>query len=51
MTLDLEALVVAAYLFADECRVPFRPGRPSLVGDAELVALSVAQAAIGLTGR
>jgi IS5 family transposase len=44
---DLEALVVAAYVFADEYSVPARPGRPPLVSDAELVALSVAQAAIG----
>jgi transposase len=45
---DLEALVVAAYVFADEYRVPARPGRPPLVSDAELVALAVAQAAIGI---
>lgn len=49
MMLDLEALVVAAYLFADEYAVPFRPGRPSRVTDAELVALAVAQAAIGIS--
>ena len=35
---DLEALVVAAYVFADEYRVPARAGRPALVSDAELVA-------------
>jgi hypothetical protein len=46
---DLEALVVAAYVFADEYRVPARCGRPPLVSDAELVALSVAQAAIGIS--
>jgi len=46
---DLEALVVAAYVFADEYRVPARCGRPPLVGDAELVALAVAQAAIGIS--
>jgi IS5 family transposase len=46
MTPDLEALVVAAYVFADEYRVPAR-GRPARVSDAELVALAVAQAAIG----
>lgn len=46
---DLEALVVAAYVFADEYRVPARCGRPPLITDAELVALSVAQAAIGLS--
>src|SRR5438132_6964579 len=44
---DLEALVVAAYLFADEYPVPARGGRRPLVSDAELVALAVAQAAIG----
>jgi hypothetical protein len=44
---DLEALVVAAYVFADEYPVPARGGRRALVSDAELVALSVAQAAIG----
>jgi len=46
---DLEALVVAAYVFADEYRVPARGGRPALVSDAELVALAVAQAAIGIS--
>ena len=48
MTPDLEALVVAAYVFADEYRVPAR-GRPALVSDGELVALAVAQAAIGIS--
>src|SRR5438034_718336 len=46
---DLEALVVAAYVFADEYPVAARPGRPALVSDAELVALAVAQAAIGIS--
>src|SRR3954451_8249611 len=46
---DLEALVVAGYFFADEYRVPARGGRPALVSDAELVALAVAQAAIGIS--
>ena len=46
---DLEALVVAGYVFADEYRVPARAGRPALVSDAELVALAVAQAAIGIS--
>jgi hypothetical protein len=46
---DLEALVVAGYVFADEYSVPARPGRPALVTDAELVALAVAQAAIGIS--
>lgn len=57
---DLEALVVAAYVFADEYRVPARCGRPALTTDAEMVALAVAQAAmelnsdrqfLGLVGR
>ena len=46
---DLEALVVAAYVFADEYPVPARSGRKPLISDAELVALSVAQAAIGIS--
>src|SRR3954447_7196330 len=46
---DLEALVVAAYVLADEYRVPSRAGRPARVTDAELVALAVAQAAIGIS--
>jgi hypothetical protein len=46
---DLEALVVAAYVFADDYSVPARPGRPAKVTDAELVALAVAQAAIGIS--
>ena len=46
---DLEALVVAAYVFADEYPVPPRGGRPPLTSDAELVALAVAQAAIGIS--
>src|SRR6266508_2274626 len=46
---DLEALVVAAYVFADEYSVPARPGRPAQVSDAELVALAVCQAAMGIS--
>ena len=46
---DLEALVVAAYVFADEYSLPARGGRRALITDAELVALSVAQAAIGIS--
>ena len=46
---DLEALVVAAYVFADEYPVPTRGGRRPLISDAELVALAVAQAAIGIS--
>jgi hypothetical protein len=51
MTPDLEALVVAAYVFADEYPVPLRGGRRPLVSDAELVALAVAQAAIGISSE
>ena len=46
---DLEALVVAAYVFADEYSVAARVGRRPLVSDPELVALAVAQAAIGIS--
>jgi IS5 family transposase len=46
---DLEALVVAAYVFADEYPVPARGGRPPLTTDAELVALAVCRAAIGIS--
>jgi IS5 family transposase len=46
---DLEALVVAAYVFADEYPVPLRGGRRPLISDAELVALAVCQAAIGIS--
>jgi hypothetical protein len=46
---DLEALVVAAYVFADEYSVPAGLGRPALTSDAELVALAVCQAAIGIS--
>jgi hypothetical protein len=49
MMADLEALVVAAYVFADECPVPARPGRPAQTSDAELVALAVCQAAMGIS--
>src|SRR5688500_6001403 len=49
MTTDLEALVVAAYVFADEYPVPARSGRRAAVTDAELVALAVCQAAMGLS--
>src|SRR5205809_1277610 len=49
MTADLEALVVAGYVFADEYLVPARPGRRAKVSDAELVALAVCQAAIGIS--
>lgn len=46
---DLEALVVAAYVFADEYPAPARSGRRPLISDAELVALAVAQAAVGIS--
>jgi hypothetical protein len=36
-------------VFADEYEVPARCGRPPLVNDAELVALAVCQAAIGIS--
>ena len=49
MTSDLEALVVAAYVFADEYPVPARRGRPAGISDAELVALAVCQAAMGIS--
>jgi hypothetical protein len=49
MTADLEALVVAGYVFADEYVTPARPGRRAKVSDAELVALAVCQAAIGIS--
>ena len=49
MALDLEALVVAGYVFASEVRVPVRPGPEAKVSDAELVALAVCQAAMGLS--
>jgi hypothetical protein len=46
MTASLETLVVAAYVFAESLRIP-RPGPEGKITDAELVALAVAQAAIG----
>ena len=47
MTASLETLVVAVYLFADEEAIP-RPGPTGKITDAELVALAVAQAAMGV---
>ncbi len=47
MTASLETLVVAAYVFADERAIP-RPGPQGAITDAELVALAVAQAAMGV---
>jgi hypothetical protein len=49
LTPDLEALVVAAYVFADEYPVPARPGPAARISDAELVALAVCQAAMGIS--
>jgi IS5 family transposase len=46
---DLEALVVAAYVFADEYPVPARPGPVAKLNDAEVVALAVCQAAMGIS--
>ncbi len=47
MTADLETLVVAAYYFASLLPVP-RGGRPPKTSDAELVALAVGQAVMGI---
>lgn len=47
MTASLETLVVAAYIFADCVAIP-RPGPEGKITDAELVALAVAQAAMGV---
>lgn len=47
MTASLETLVVAAYIFADQTAIP-RPGPQGRITDAELVALAVAQAAMGV---
>lgn len=49
MTPDLEALVVSAYVFADDYPVPARPGPVAKITDAELVALAVCQAAMGIS--
>jgi hypothetical protein len=47
MTASLETLVIAAYVFADSVRIP-RPGPEGKITDAELIALAVAQAAMGM---
>lgn len=47
MTASLETLVVAAYIFADAAVIP-RPGPAGETTDAEVIALSVAQAAMGI---
>src|SRR4029450_3827025 len=47
MTASLETLVVAAYIFADGVAIP-RPGPVGKISDPELIALAVAQAAMGI---
>ena len=47
MTASLETLVIAAYVFADDLLIP-RPGPAGKITDGELVALAVAQAAVGV---
>jgi hypothetical protein len=47
MTASLETLVIAAYVFADGLPIP-RSGPPGKATDAELIALSVAQAILGI---
>ena len=47
MTASLETLVVAAYVFADSLPIP-RSGPPGKATDAELIALAVAQAVLGI---
>src|ERR687896_556355 len=46
MTASLETLVIAAYVFAESVPIP-RPGPEGKITDSELVALAVAQAAMG----
>src|SRR5688500_7649062 len=48
MTADLETLVIAAYVFACELRTTRGRGRPPKISDEELIALAVAQAAMGI---
>jgi hypothetical protein len=47
MTASLDTLVVAAYVFADSFAIP-RSGPVGKITDAELIALAVAQAVIGV---
>jgi Transposase DDE domain len=47
MTASLDTLVIAAYVFADSFVIP-RSGPVGKISDAELIALSVAQAVIGV---
>lgn len=49
MTANLETLVIAGYVFADQLRSPRRVGRPPEVTDEELIALAVCQAITGIT--
>lgn len=49
MTADLETLVIAGYVFADQLRSPRRMGRPPDVSDEELIALAVCQSITGIT--
>jgi Transposase DDE domain len=48
MDASLDTLVVAAYVFADSLVIP-RSGPSGKISDAELIALSVAQAAMGVS--
>jgi Transposase DDE domain len=47
MTASLETLVIAAYVFADSLSIP-RSGPAGKATDSELIALSVAQAVLGI---
>jgi hypothetical protein len=47
---DLEALVVAAYVFADEYSVPAGQGRPALTSDAERQRFTGAGARLAASG-
>ena len=49
MTTNLETLVIAGYVFADEARSPRRLGRPAEVSDEELIALAVCQSITGIS--
>jgi Transposase DDE domain len=48
MTASLETLVIAAYVFADSLAIP-RTGPRGKITDKELIALAVAQAAMGIS--
>lgn len=48
MTASLETLVIAAYVFADSLSIP-RSGPAGKATDSELIALSVAQAVLGIS--